>query len=147
MREQNYKNHLRFVPLYHFITSAIIVALLVGSVMGLVHACGDRTNGAALHNAMLFFAITIALVFVWLFARSFALKVQDRAIRAEENFRHFLATGKPQHSHLKMGQIIALRFAGDDEYIALSKRAVDENMSPKDIKMAITNWKADHNRV
>jgi hypothetical protein len=48
---------------------------------------------------------------------------------------------------LRMGQIIALRFAGDDEYVELVKRAADENMQAKEIKMAIKNWKADHNRV
>jgi hypothetical protein len=46
-----------------------------------------------------------------------------------------------------MGQIIALRFAGDDEFVALAKKAVDENMAPKDIKMAVKNWKADYNRA
>ena len=147
MSEQNFKNHSRFVPLYHYVTSVILVALLVGSAMGLVHACGDYTNGAALHNAMLFFATSIALVLVWFFARAFALKAQDRAIRAEENLRHFIATGKSLDSRLRMGQIIALRFAGDDEFVALAKQAADENLGAKEIKMVIKNWKADNNRV
>jgi Family of unknown function (DUF6526) len=147
MSEQNFKNHTRFVPLYHFITSTLIVALLVGSTMGLVHACSHSTDGAGLHNAMLFFVISVVLLFVWFFARSFALKAQDRAIRAEENFRHFVATGKPLDSRLRMGQIIALRFAGDDEFVALAKQAADENLSGKQIKMAIKNWRADNNRV
>ena len=147
MSEQNLKNHTRFVPLYHFVTSTIIVALLVGSGMGLFHACCDCTNHASLHNAMLLFGISLALLFVWFFARSFALKAQDRAIRAEENFRHFIATGKPLDSRLRMGQIIALRFAGDDEFVALAQKAADENLEPKQIKMAIKNWRADNNRV
>ena len=140
MSEQNFKNHSRFVPLYHYVTSVILVALLVGSAMGLVHACGDYTNGAALHNAMLFFATSIALVLVWFFARAFALK-------AQENLRHFIATGKPLDSRLRMGQIIALRFAGDNEFVALAKQAADENLGAKEIKMVIKNWKADNNRV
>ena len=147
MSEQNYKNHSRFVPLYHYITSTLIVFLLIGSGMGLFHAYCDCTNHAALHNAMLFFAISVVLTFVWLFSRRFALKAQDRAIRAEENFRHFVATGKPLDSRLNMSQIIALRFAGDDEFVALAKQAVDENLSGKQIKMAIKNWRADNNRV
>ncbi|HEX2683747.1 MAG TPA: DUF6526 family protein, partial [Ferruginibacter sp.] len=81
------------------------------------------------------------------FSRSFALKAQDRAIRAEENFRHYLATGKPHDSRLSIAQIIALRFAGDDEFVELSKRAAEQNMAPKEIKMAIKNWKGDHHRV
>ena len=147
MSEQNFKNHARFVPLYHYITPTVILALIVGSGIGLFHACRNFSNGATLHNAMLFFTASLALLFVWFFARSFALKAQDRAIRAEENFRHFIATGKPLDSRLRMGQIIALRFAGDDEFVALAKQAVDENLDAKQIKMAIKNWKADNNRA
>ena len=147
MSDQNLKNHSRFVPLYHFVTSTIIVALLVGSGMGLFHACSDCTNHASLHNAMLLFGMSVALLFVWFFARSFALKAQDRAIRAEENFRHFVATGKSLDSRLRMSQIIALRFAGDDEFVALAQKAAEENLEPKQIKMAIKNWRADNNRA
>jgi FtsH-binding integral membrane protein len=147
MSEQNFKNHTRFVPLYHYVTSTLIVALLIGSGFGLFHAYRNCSNGTALHNAMLFFVTTIALLFVWYFARSFALKAQDRAIRAEENLRHFIATGKALESRLRMSQIIALRFAGDDEFVALAKQAADENLSSKQIKMEIKNWRADNNRV
>jgi ammonia channel protein AmtB len=147
MSEQNFKNHTRFVPLYHFITSTLIVVLLVGSGIGLFHACMDCTNHASLHNAMLNFAISLVLLFLWWFCRSFALKAQDRAIRSEENLRHFIATGKALDSRLRMSQIIALRFAGDDEFVALAKQAVDENLSSKQIKMAIKNWRADNNRA
>jgi hypothetical protein len=147
MSEQNFKNHSRFVPLYHYVTSTLVVALLIGASFGLFHACNNCSNGAGLHNAMLFFTASLALLFVWFFARSFALKAQDRAIRSEENLRHFIATGKILDSRLRMGQIVALRFAGDDEFVALAKQAADENMSSKQIKMAIKNWKADNNRV
>jgi ammonia channel protein AmtB len=147
MSEQNFKNHTRFVPLYHYITSTLIVVLLVGSGMGLFHACGDCTNHAGLHNAMLNFTISLVLLFLWWFCRAFALKAQDRAIRSEENLRHFIATGKTLDSRLRMSQIIALRFAGDDEFVALAKQAADENLSSKQIKMAIKNWRADNNRV
>lgn len=147
MSEQNFKNHGRYIPLYHFITPTLILALIVGSGIGLFHACSDCTNHGGLHNALLFFITSIVLLILWWYCRVFALKAQDRAIRAEENFRHFVATGKPLDSRLRMGQIIALRFAGDDEFIALAQRAADENLAAKDIKMAIKNWKADHNRV
>ncbi len=72
---------------------------------------------------------------------------QDRAIRAEENFRYYLLTGKPLDSRLRIGQIIALRFASDAELPALAEQAIKENMSQKDIKMAIKNWKGDYHRV
>lgn len=147
MSEQNLKNHSRYVPLYHFVTSTLILGLLIGSGMGLFHACGDCTNHAGLHSAMLFFGISLVLLFLWWFCRAFALKAQDRAIRSEENLRHFIATGKALDSRLNMSQIIALRFAGDDEFVTLAKRAADENLGSKQIKMAIKNWRADNYRA
>ena len=147
MSEQNFKNHARFVPLYHFITSTLIAALIIASGICLIKVCNNCTNHESLHNALMFFLISMVLLFIWWYCRVFALKAQDRAIRAEENFRHFVATGKPLDSRLKMGQIVALRFAGDDEFVTLAKKAVEENMDAKAIKMAIKNWKADNERV
>ena len=102
---------------------------------------GGRVDAAA--SLLLIFAV---LMLYW-FVRVFALRAQDRAIRAEENFRHYLATGKPLDSRLRIGQIIALRFASDEEFIALAQRAVAEDLSSKQIKQAIQNWKADYYRV
>lgn len=144
MSEQNFKNHARFVPIYHFVTPVAILALIVGACINLYEACSDD---AGLYSASLILLMSIILLPIWLFARAFALKAQDRAIRSEENFRHFIATGKPLDSRLTMRQIIGLRFAGDDEFVALAKQAADENLSEKQIKMAIKNWKADNNRV
>lgn len=144
MEAQNFKNHARFVPIYHFILPIAILALIIGSVINLFDAC-HKTDG--LYSASLICLISLVLLFIWFFSRSFALKAQDRAIRAEENLRHFIATGKPLDSRLRMGQIIALRFAGDDEFVALSQKAAAENMGIKDIKMAIRNWKEDNDRA
>ena len=58
-----------------------------------------------------------------------------------------MLTGKPLDSRLRMSQIIALRFAPDDEFLSLTKKAAEENLRSKEIKAAIRNWKADHNRV
>jgi len=142
MSEQSVKNHSRYIPLWHFIVPLLMLVLLIWSIINLVHADGHNHYSAAL-------IVVIALlliVFYW-YTRWFALRAQDRAIRAEENFRHFILTGKPLDQRLLMGQIIALRFAGDEELPVLAKRAVDEKLSPKEIKRAITHWKPDHNRV
>ena len=96
---------------------------------------------------MFFFLISLSLLFIFFFARVFSLKAQDRAIRAEENFRHYLLTGKPLDSRLTIRQIIGLRFASDEEFSELAKRAVDEKMKEDDIKKAIKNWKPDFYRV
>jgi hypothetical protein len=142
MQTQNFKNHARLVPLYHFVTFTLLVLILIGSIVNLTNSAKENV-----YSASLLVALTIATILIALFARTFALKAQDRAIRAEENFRHFIATGQPLDSRLRIGQIIALRFAGDDEFVALAKKAVSENMSSKDIKMAIQNWKGDYYRA
>ena len=144
MAEQNLKNHGRYVPLYHFILPTAILALVVGSSINLFDAC-HKNDG--LYSASLICLMSLVLLFVWFYSRSFALKAQDRAIRAEENLRHFIATGKALDNRLRMGQIIALRFAGDDEFVALAQKAAAENMSSKDIKAAIKNWRADNDRA
>ena len=77
----------------------------------------------------------------------FALKAQDRAIRAEENLRHFVLTGKLLDPKLTVRQIIGLRFASDGEFVALAQRAAAENLSEDDIKKAIKTWKPDTYRV
>jgi len=79
--------------------------------------------------------------------RTFPIKAQDRAIRAEEGLRYFILTRKPIDSRITMQQIAALRFAPDDELLPLVDRAVVENLSPNDIKKAIKNWKSDNHRV
>jgi hypothetical protein len=87
------------------------------------------------------------IVIVAVFLRIYPLKAQDRAIRAEENLRSFVLTGQLLDSKLSISQVVALRFADDKEFPELSKRAVAENLKPDDIKKAIQNWRADHNRI
>ena len=113
----------------------------------IIHFVKAVIDGSGRLHAAAMVSLVLAVVLALWFARAFALRAQDRAIRAEENFRHFVATGKPFDSRLRMSQIIGLRFAGDNEFVALAKKAVDENLSQKQIKAAVTNWKADHNRV
>lgn len=142
MSEQNFKKHSRYIPLWHFIIPVIILSLLTGSIINLVHA--DASN---VYSAALLVVIAVLLIGFYWYTRWFALRAQDRAIRAEENFRHFILTGKPLDSRLRMGQIIALRFASDEEMPALVKRALEEKLSQKEIKQAIKTWRPDFNRV
>ena len=69
--------------------------------------------------------LTICCVPAFYFCRTFPLKAQDRAIRAEENLRHFAMTGKLFDPRLTMNQIIALRFAPDKEFIDLARKAAE----------------------
>lgn len=144
MPEQSFKNHTRMVPLFHYVASLLILIALVFAAISFFKSLGAASGRL---QAAAYLCLIGGVVLVFWFARSFALKAQDRAIRAEENFRYFIATGKPFDSRLSMTQIIGLRFAGDDEFVALAKKAIDENLSQKQIKAAIKSWKADNNRV
>ena len=142
MSEQNFRNHSRYIILWTFITPILLIAIFGGGIVNLIHADANTHYSAAL-----ILLISVVLIIIYWYARSFALRAQDRAIRAEENFRHFILTGKPFDSRLRLSQIIALRFAPDDEFPSLAKKAVEENLRSKEIKAAIQKWKADHYRV
>ncbi|MBI3138712.1 MAG: hypothetical protein HYZ15_09020 [Sphingobacteriales bacterium] len=139
---QNYSNHTRLIPLWHYITGTLVIALPGGAIVNLVHA-----DAATHYSAALLLVISFVLVILFWYARWFALRAQDRAIRAEENFRHFILTGKPLDKQLRTSQVIGLRFASDEELPALAKRAVEEKLSQKQIKQAVQVWKADYHRV
>lgn len=144
MEKQHYGNHTRLSVPYHFIAYPLMMWLLVIAIRNFI---GKVNNHYELRDALMFLIISIILPIVAFFARSFALKAQDRAIKAEVSLRYFIASGKQIDPALTMGQIIALRFAGDHEFLALADRAVKEKMSRAEIKKAITDWKADHHRV
>jgi hypothetical protein len=144
MQAQNYANHRRFVPLYHGVLFILLVASLIGSFVNLFMAIG---NHRGIFSASLIAVLVICGLIQFWYSRSFATTVQDRAIRAEENLRHFVMTGKLLDGRLTIDQIIGLRFASDEEFLALAKRAVEENLSREDIKKAVKSWRADYHRA
>ena len=142
MNTQNYSNHSRLVAGWHGTTFFGILAFWIGSFVNLAHA-----DGAGFYSASLLNLAGFIFLCLFAFVRIFALKAQDRAIRAEENLRHFVLTGKLLPASLRIGQIVALRFAADDEFVALAQKAADENLAGKQIKQSINNWKEDTYRV
>lgn len=144
MKEQNYSNHTRWVPMYHFVAALLILALLIGSIVNIIKSIGSDSG---VYSASLIVVIAVVLAILHYYLRIFALKAQDRAIRAEENLRHYVMNGKLIDSRLDIRQIIGLRFASDDEYLELEQKAVEENMREDDIKKAVKNWKGDYHRV
>lgn len=142
METQNYKNHSRMVTGFHYVGGTLMLLLLIGSIVNLV-----KSSDANRYSASLIVGMMVLFIILFYFSRSFSLKAQDRAIRAEENFRHYLLTGKPLSKDLKMRQIIGLRFASDEEFSVLAKKAVAENLTENDIKKNIKNWKPDTYRV
>ena len=144
MTTQNYANHRQMVPMFHGVLFGLLVLTLIGSLVNLYESWGDHHR---LYSAALIVVLTLAVLMLFFFCRIFALKAQDRAIRAEENLRHFALTGKLLDPALTIRQIIGLRFAPDDEFVPLARRAVAEKLTPDAIKQAIGNWRPDTYRV
>jgi hypothetical protein len=144
---QNYKNHTRNFAVHNYVLIPLAVIFFIWTVADLIHAfMGETDYLSPLYHLV---AATL-LVLLPLVARYYGLKNQDRIIRLEMRFRYFELTGKSfkeKESKLRLSQIIALRFAGDEELLPLIEKAIKEDMKAKDIKMAITNWQEDNRRV
>ncbi|MEP6820056.1 MAG: DUF6526 family protein [bacterium] len=143
MESQNYANHTRWHPPFHFF---VLPVMLINFVLAIVifAKAPDRNSGW-------WIVVSLALLMLTFFVRTNSLKVQDRVIRLEERLRHqqlLSPTLAQQTGALTAAQIVALRFAGDDELEELVSATVAGRFAkPKDIKQAITNWRADTFRV
>ena len=142
MKQQNYKNHSKFVVGYHVVTLLALLAYLGGAIRNVWNSSEDN-----LYSASLLVLLAFILLFMFYFIRAFALKAQDRAIRAEEKLRYFILTGKPISNKLTTRQFVGLRFASDEEFVALVEKAVMENLTENNIKKSIKNWKSDNYRL
>ncbi|WP_282939953.1 DUF6526 family protein [Paenibacillus sp. RC67] len=138
-QEQNYKNHARFHPLFHFIGMPLALITFIGTVVYLFASFSWISVLAVIGSICLM--VSIVLV------RTYATKLQDRIIRGEENFRHYLLTGEPLNPRLTTGQIVALRFASDDQFPSLCQKTAAESLKPDDIKKTIKKWRPDSLRV
>ncbi|WP_348268969.1 DUF6526 family protein [Edaphobacter paludis] len=142
---QNFKNHTRFYPPFHFVLMPILVLNFIFSVYDTLHRYPE-------HKYLFhwWIVMSIALILLALLGRRQALTAQDRIIRLEERLR--LATLLPASEHMHINefttrQLIALRFASDAELPDLARRTLTQNLEPKAIKQAIVNWRADNLRV
>lgn len=144
MAEQSYSNHRRLVAGYHFVLGIIVLLAVLGSLYQLYRAWGMGENRVT--SALLVLLAVAAALLFW-YCRIFPLKAQDRAIRAEETLRHYVLTGELPDPRLDTRQFIGLRFAADEEFPALARRAAEEGLSEAAIKKAIGSWRADTYRV
>jgi hypothetical protein len=139
---QNLANHGRLDPPFHFFLLPVVAVLWIASVVFLVrHPGWEHLWGLLLVTALAVTAVK---------ARTYALKVQDRVIRLEQRLRLAVLLPeslRPQIAKLSEGQLIALRFASDEEVSGLVQRALSENFSRADIKKSIKNWQPDYWRV
>lgn len=145
---QNFANHAKIVPMFHYVVLPILGVNLVSSIFGLVRSI--RTETLSWH-AVLGFLVAAALVLLALHARLFALAVQDRVIRLEMQLRlqNLLpADLRPRISDFTVGQLVALRFASDAELPELARKVLAENLRERRaIKQLIRNWQPDNLRA
>lgn len=143
MSEQNYQNHTQRVAGFLLLLGVLFLTFL-GACVNLYHSLGNHDR---LYSASLLVVLSVCAFFCAGFARTFALKAQDRAIRAEENLRHYVLTGKLLDPRLTPLQIVALRFASDGEFAELARGAAEKGTAPDEIKRAVKKWRADTYRV
>jgi hypothetical protein len=139
---QSFSNHTRYDPTFHFFVLPVAVASFVVSI---VHAVKVPTG-----MNFWFIMIALAALLAAFKIRLYALKVQDRVIRLEERIRLLSVLQEPLRSRigeLTDSQLVGLRFASDVELTPLVQRALAEQLSRKDIKKSVTNWRADAARV
>jgi hypothetical protein len=141
MGEQNIKNHVRFVPPFHFFVLPVLAINLVWSLFRL------RLTFEGIFGVIL----ALALMLLALHARLFALKVQDRLIRVEERLRYERMLPEElrwRADELTIDQFVALRFASDGELPALMRKVLDDKLTErKAIKQLIKNWRPDYLRA
>jgi hypothetical protein len=142
--QQNSKQGLRFDWAHHFVNLPIVLAVFIWSCVNLYIAVRD---GQPLTNYLLLVGVTLGLLRAVLKMRVNATKTQDRIIRIEEQFRYYRLTGKELSPKLTLAQIIALRYAGDNEFPTLAERVAGENMQPAEIQAAIRNRRMDTMRI
>jgi hypothetical protein len=140
---QSFQNHARLVPLYHYVTFPMILAVAVWSVVQLGRAPSvDRLF-------LLLMALGLALAAYW--ARAFATRLQDRVIRLEERLRMERLLSDELRGRIgdfTVDQLVALRFASDEEMEALAGRVLADGIDDrKAIKSMVRSWRADHERV
>lgn len=140
---QSYRNHAKIVPGFHYFALPVLIINFVSALVRVIRQPSWDGGLAALLGA--------ALVVGFLYARGFALRVQDRVIRLEmrlrmrELFTPDLAARIPEFTP---AQLVSLRFASDAELAALARRVLDERLTDRRvIKKMITAWQADHLRA
>ena len=145
---QNLKNHAKFDPSYHFVAFALLLFLFVLSIVITVRSLQSHPD--LILYGLWTFVLSITLFLLTFKLRLYPLKVQDRVIRLEERLRLSMLldeTLRHRIHELTEDQLIALRFASDEEIPKLVHQVLEKNLSRKEIKERIENWRPDHWRV
>jgi hypothetical protein len=139
---QNYGNHRRWNPPWHFVVVPILLLNAVIAIVVLVRTPSRATAWAAL--------VALTLVAALALLRRMALRVQDRVIRLEEHLRlgRLMPDRHEEIEELSRGQLIAIRFASDLEVPHMLDRITRGEITTQDeIKRAVQHWRPDHLRA
>ena len=139
---QSFKNHGRLDPPFHLVLTAVLAVNLFIVLCYTVKNLNYFTEWLVVLSLAVFIPV--------LKLRAYPIKVQDRVIRLEERLRLQALAPVEWHAQiyrLSEDQLIALRFAADDEVVALAKQALEENLTRKQIKERIKVWRADGWRI
>ena len=143
MAEQNFANHTKMFPPFHFFVVPILLVNLGVQLYRLKFGITFATVFGIL--------LAVALILGFLSARMFALSVQDRVIRLEERLRYqrlLPSDLQPRIEDFTVAQLVSLRFACDAELPALARKVLDEKLQErKAIKQLVKNWKPDFLRA
>lgn len=140
---QTMANHVRLHPPFHFF-------VLPGSAVALILAIINVVRHYDRLSSWILVLMAAVLAVAGLLTRVSALKAQDRVIRLEERLRLMALLNEPLKSRigeLTEPQLIAIRFCSDAELPGLVDKSLKNNLSSKDIKKSIVNWRADTFRV
>lgn len=145
--QQNYSNHTRWYPLFHFVVMPLLLLNFLSHLVRLFMAAPESGR-----KTLAFWVLmSLVLILMALASRLMALTVQDRVIRLEERLRYREVLSPElaaKASDLPVDKIIALRFASDAELGGLVERTLNgEFAKQKDIKLAIKDWRADNLRA
>jgi Family of unknown function (DUF6526) len=143
-KQQNLANHTRFVPPFHMFVLPVFLINLIWTIVRLVKI-------GATFESVFAVVMAIALILFALFARVFALTVQDRVIRLEMRLRLaelLPADLRPRIPEFTVAQLVSLRFASDAELPALARKVLDEKLNDrKAIKQLVKDWQGDYLRA
>jgi len=142
VKPQNFANHARYVPLFHFVLAAMLLLYLVWTVRHVIVASTPQ------HWVDLMMALAFVIIFIYV--RQFPVRVQDRVIRLEETLRlQRLAPDLAKRAgEFSPEQLVGLRFASDEEFPALARKVLDEKLMDRtEIKKLVKNWRPDYLRA
>jgi len=139
MAEQSFKNHTKFVPMFHVVILGILGINLIHRIIRIAHEFDV--------NRLIELLLAVAFILMALYGRLFALTVQDRVIRLEMRLRLTQLLSPDLRARIPqftVGQLVSLRFASDAELPELARKVLDENIQDRRaIKKMIRDWQAD----